>query len=295
MGSVRISGFADEISSDFDKQLDVVKKLGMSYICLRSAGTKGVAGYSPADFADELWPKMQAAGIGLSSIGSPIGKVGINDEEGFQKQLVSLESLCQICEMTGCRYIRVFSFFIPEGEDPDAYYDKVIEKVKRFVEIAECHDVILIHENEKEIFGDIARRCQELFDAIKSDHFKAAFDFANFVQVGQDPVAAWDLLHEHVVYIHIKDAVHGSNENVVAGTGDGHIEEILKRAIVDEGYEGFLTLEPHLVIFDSLKMLETKDVSDIIRGDKAKDGEEGYTMQYNALMEILGHIGATAS
>ena len=38
MGSVRISGFADEISSDFDKQLDVVKKLGMSYICLRSPG-----------------------------------------------------------------------------------------------------------------------------------------------------------------------------------------------------------------------------------------------------------------
>lgn len=293
--NIHISGFADEIGQDFDKQLSVVKELGMNYICVRSAGPKSIAQFSPQEFTDELWTKMQAAGVGMSSVGSPIGKVGVNDEEGFALHLQVLENLCQICKIADCKYIRIFSFYIPEGDDPDSYHDVVIAKLKRFVEIAERHGVILIHENEKDIYGDTAPRCRALFDAIKSDCFKAAFDFANFVQVGQDPVEAWDMLHDEVVYIHIKDAVTGNNENVVAGTGDGHLEDILKRAIVDEGYEGFLTLEPHLVIFDALKQLETKDVSDIIHGDKAKDGPDGYAKQYHALLGILERIGVAAA
>lgn len=291
---ISISGFADEISQDFDKQLSVVKELGMRYICVRSAGAKNIAQFTPREFTDELWSKMRRAGIGMSSVGSPIGKVDVNDEEGFAQHLQALDSLCEIAKIADCKFIRIFSFFIPEGEEPDAYQDAVIAKLKQFVEIAERHGIVLLHENEKEIFGDTAPRCLRIFDEIKSDNLKAAFDFANFVQVGQDPMEAWELLHDHVAYIHIKDAVGGSNENVVAGAGDGHLEEILKCAIVDEGYRGFLTLEPHLVLFDALKQLETKDASDIIHGDKAKDGPDGYAKQYHALLSILDRIGVSA-
>lgn len=61
-------------------------------------------------------------------------------------------------------------------------------------------------------------------------------------------------------------------------------------AIRDEGYEGFLTLEPHLVLFASLQSLETEDAANIIKKNKAKDGAEGYAMQYHALREILDAI-----
>ena len=66
-----------------------------------------------------------------------------------------------------------------------------------------------------------------ILDALGSDHFKAVFDFANFVQCGEDPVECWKLLHDQVVYIHIKDAVASDKENVLCGTGEGKIKEIL--------------------------------------------------------------------
>lgn len=290
MENIYISGFADEISTDFDVQLETVKRLGMSYISLRSADKKGIADYTPDEVKQNLAHRLESAGIGVSSIGSPIGKVGIEDEEGFEKQLHQLEDLCWIAKLLKCRYIRMFSFFIPEGKDPADYRDAVIEKLKKFSAVAEKHGVILIHENEKDIYGDTGARCKDILDTVGSDHFKAAFDFANFVQCGEDPQECWDLLKEHVVYIHIKDAVSTSKENVLCGTGEGKIPQILKQAIRDEGYTGFLTLEPHLVLFDSLQSLETTDAANVIKVNKYKTGAEGYEAQYRALLEILDAI-----
>lgn len=284
-----ISGFADEIDPKLDTQLEVVRRLGMEYICLRAADGKGVADYTPEEFQQKLLPRLKAAGVKLSSLGSPIGKIDIDDEAAYEKQLTQLESLCQICRMADCRYIRMFSFWMKD-KNPADWTQTVLKKLRGFAEIAAKYDVILIHENEKDIYGDTADRCKIILDELASPHFKAAFDFANFVQCGEDTVRCWELLKEHVVYIHIKDAVAGNNENVVCGTGDGKIPQLLARAIREEGYEGFLTLEPHLVLFDTLQSLETTDATEVISENKAKDGAEGYAMQYHALCDILKTI-----
>ncbi len=288
--NIRISGFADEISPDFTKQLETVTSLGMRYISLRSADGKGVAEFTEEEVRDSLMPRLEKFGVKVSSIGSPIGKVGIEDEAGFAAQLEQLERLCRICKLLDCRYIRMFSFFIPQGKDPEQYRDAVIEKLRKFAAVAEKHDVILLHENEKDIYGDVGSRCKVIFDALASPHFRAAFDFANFVQCGEDTAECWELLRPYIEYIHIKDAVTHDKENVLCGTGEGKIKELLTRAIRDEGYEGFLTLEPHLVLFASLQSLETENAANIIKQNKAKDGAEGYAMQYHALKEILDAI-----
>lgn len=290
MEGIWISGFADEISSSFDEQLAVVTRLGMKYISLRSADGKNVADYTPEEVSKLLVPRLKAAGVGVSSLGSPIGKIDVEDAQAYQKQSEQLEQLCEICTLLDCRYIRIFSFFIPEGKDPNAYRDTVLEKLKGFVDIAQKHNVILLHENEKDIYGDVADRCLTLLQEIDSPSLRAIFDFANFVQCGEDTLRAWELLHSYVEYIHIKDALSSSSENVVCGTGEGHIPELLKRAIREEGYKGFLTLEPHLVLFDSLQSLEQKAAADVIKANKAKDGADGYRMQYEALQEILSGI-----
>ncbi len=290
MDGIWISGFADEISSDFDEQLATVTGLGMKYISLRSADGKNVADYTPEEVEERLLPRLKAAGVGVSSLGSPIGKIAVDDAQAYEKQLGQLEGLCQICKLLDCRYIRIFSFFMPEGQDPERYRDQVLEKLRGFEAVAREHDVVLLHENEKDIYGDTAQRCLTLLNEVDSPHLRAAFDFANFVQCGEDPVRAWELLHGYVAYIHIKDAVSSSSENVVCGTGEGHIAELLKRAIREEGYQGFLTLEPHLVLFDALQSLEQKAASDVIKENKAKDGADGYRMQYQALRGILEKI-----
>ena len=291
--NIVISGFADEIAPELDTQLKVVKELGMDHICLRAADGKGVADLTLEEFRDSILPRLNAAGVKLSSLGSPIGKIGIRAEEAYETQLKQLDTLCQICNLSGCKYIRMFSFWMPKDENPDDYTDLVLEKLAGFAKVAEKYDVILIHENEKDIYGDIGRRCKVILDRLASPHFKAAFDFANFVQCGEDTEVCWEMLKEHVVYIHIKDAEVGNNLNVLCGTGDGKIPQLLKKIIREDGYRGFLTLEPHLVVFSTFKALEAMDSAEVeahFAHSAAKDGAEGYAMQYHALMDILNSI-----
>lgn len=289
LGNIAISGFSDKISSDLNTQLKTVNKLGMHYISLRGIDDKNISKYSVDMIKNDVLPRLSKWDIGVSSIGSPIGKIYVDDETAFQEQLAQLKTLCEISQLLNCRYIRIFSFYIPRNEDFDKYKDSVIEKLKQFAEIAEQYNVILLHENEKDIFGDIARRCKLIFDEVGSTHFKAIFDFANFVQCGENTQACYELLSDYIEYIHIKDAVYKDNVNVLCGTGDGQIESILTQ-IFKAGYKGFLTLEPHLVVFDSIKDLELEHSTETIQNSVAKDGAEGYKMQYEALLQILANI-----
>ena len=150
-----ISGFSDEISSYFDTQLTVVSKLGMKYISLRGIDGKNIAEYTVDEIKENVLPRLQKSSIRVSSIGSPIGKVFINDEDGFIKQKATLERICQIANLLECKYMRVFSFYIPKGEDPDNYRDEVIYKLKEFANIAERFNVVLLHEKMKRISMDI--------------------------------------------------------------------------------------------------------------------------------------------
>ncbi|MGL5973079.1 MAG: sugar phosphate isomerase/epimerase family protein [Oscillospiraceae bacterium] len=290
MKNIFISGFSDEISDSLDKQIEVVKSLGMKHISIRGIDGKNVGDYSFDEFKDTVYPRLQQNGIEVSSIGSPIGKIFVDDEEAFLKQLTVLETLCKVANLLNCKYIRIFSFFIDKSLNYDDFRDVVINKIKQFATVASKYDVILLHENEKDIFGDIARRCKVIFDEVGSPSFKAIFDFANFVQCGDNTLEAYELLKEHILYFHIKDATYSVSYNVLAGTGDGNIPQILEMAIND-GYKGFLTLEPHLAMFGSLQSLELEEAKKVVNVEAEITGEQGYEMQYNAINEILKKIG----
>ncbi len=287
---VIISGFADEICPDFEEQLKTVTELGMGYICLRAADGKGIADYTLEEVQEKLLPKLQKAGVKVSSIGSPIGKVNIEDEEGYQKQLVQLDTICQMCRILDCQYVRIFSFFMPEGKDPADYREAVLEKMEKFMEIGEKYGVTLLHENEKDIYGDIGSRCVEIMERFAPRGMRSAYDFANFVQCGEDTVECWNMLRPYISYIHVKDALYSNRENVLCGTGDGRIKEILDQAINKDGYKGFLTLEPHLRVFSTFTSLENNAKDNLLR-NRFQTGAEAYGAQYHALCKILDEIG----
>jgi sugar phosphate isomerase/epimerase len=283
---IRISGFSDEIDANFDEQLRVVTALGMHHICLRAADGKGIADFTVVEARNDLLPRLQAAGVAVSALGSPIGKIAIDDEDGFARQLGQLEVLCDVAAILGTDRIRMFSFYMPRGGNPDDHADAVLAKVRRFEEIARKHEVTLILENEKHLFGDIGRRCDWLLRSIDSPYLRAAFDFANFVQCDDDPVACWALLRDCVADIHVKDARYGEDGNVLCGSGDGRIEELLSGALAG-GFHGYLTLEPHLATFDTFASLERDTSFTATAPDKYRNGAEAYEAQYLALRELL--------
>lgn len=238
-----LSGFSDEISPDLEEQCRLIRELGLRHIELRSAWNINVL-----DLDDSQLERARATldrhGIRVSSIGSPIGKIGIEDE--FEPHLARSRHAVDVAHRFEAEYIRVFSFFIPEGGDPDDHRDEVLRRMRALAEVAESGRVILLHENEKGIFGDVPRRCADIIESVDSPHLRAAWDAANFVQVGVQPFTdAYEVIRPHLEYVQIKDARFADGEVVAAGRGDGEISETL-RALRRDGFTGFFSLEPHL-------------------------------------------------
>lgn len=275
----RISGFADEIAVDVDTQIALLKELGIGWVEFRSGDGMGVADYT-IEQAQDLRRRLDENGIRVSALGSPIGKIGIEDE--FAPHLESLKHLMELAGVLGTSYIRMFSFFIPEGKNPADYRDEVFKRTKAMVEVAKEKGFVLLHENEKGIYGDMAERCLDLMQNFYGEHYQCTFDFANFVQCGQDVFAAYEMLKPYIAYVHVKDAVMETGEVTPAGEGDGQVEKILG-CLDRDGFKGFLSLEPHLVDFAGLQNLE-KDAKE--RG--RSDGEQAFRQAYEALIKILG-------
>ena len=276
---IEISGFADEIAEDLKTQIEVIKKLGISHIEMRGVNGKPLVEHRLEE-VKEVKRQLDENQIKLSSIGSPIGKILITED--FEEHFELYKKTVEIAKIMETPYIRMFSFFIPEGEEPEKYKSQVFERLQKFADYARDHQVVLLHENEKEIYGDNAKRCLEIMQEFYGEHFKAVFDFANFVQCNQDTREAYQLLKPYISYIHIKDAKAESGIVVPAGYGDGNVEEILK-SFLEEGYEGFLSLEPHLTDFTGFGTLEQNGELE----QRKMSGEEAYTTAYRALKEIL--------
>ena len=276
---ITLTGFADEIAPELSKQIMHLKTLGISFIEMRGVNGKGLVDYTLEE-AKEIKNRLDAEGFRLSSVGSPIGKISVYDP--FKPHLEKLKHTIEIAHTMAVKNIRVFSFYIPKENKPILYQDQVLEQMGKMVDLASQNEVVLLHENEKGIFGDNADRCKELMKHFYGDHFKAVFDFANFVQVGQDTVEAYDLLSPYIDYVHIKDARKDTGTVVPPGAGDGHLELILNR-MKENGYKGFLSLEPHLTDFGGFKALEQGGSL----GKGRLSGEAAFTLSYTSLMEIL--------
>lgn len=273
-----ISGFADEIDKSLDKQIETLKRLGISWVEFRSAEGINVADHT-IEQARAVKEKLHQNGIRVSALGSPIGKIGI--EEEFEPHLKKLEHVADVAEALECRYIRMFSFFIPAGKNPEDYKEAVMTRMQAMVEAAKKRGLVLLHENEKDIYGDTKERCLELMEKFGGENFGCTFDFANFVQCGQDTLEAYEMLKPYISYIHIKDAKADTSEVVLPGEGDGRLSEILK-CLDKSGYKGFLSLEPHLVDFAGFAMLER----DGVQKEKG-DGADAFSRAYEALNKIL--------
>lgn len=277
--NIKISGFADEIDPSLDKQLEVIKELGISMIEMRGVDGKGLVEY-PLEEVRKIKAKLDANGVKLSAVGSPIGKIKITD--AFEEHFELFKHTVEIAKIMETPYIRMFSFFMPEDEEPEKYRDEVFRRLGMFVEYAKQENVVLLHENEKEIYGDVAVRCKEIMDEFACDNFRGVFDFANFVQCKQDTKEAFEMLKPYISYIHIKDALWESGQVVPAGLGDGNVKDILTE-LIGNGYEGVLSLEPHLADFTGFSALEQGN-----GGKKEKmSGTEAFTLAYQSLKKIL--------
>jgi sugar phosphate isomerase/epimerase len=241
--TVTLSGFADEISPDPAEQLAVLAAENITHLELRSAWSVNVADLGDAELS-RFGQALDATGVRVSAIGSPIGKIDVDAPLG--PELDRLRRVADVAAQFGTTIVRVFSFFIPASDPPERYREQVIERMRALADIAEERGVVLAHENEKEIYGDRPERCADIIASVGSPALRATFDAANFVQCGVRPYTdGYALLRPYLVYLQVKDALAATGEVVPAGQGDGQVRQTLA-ALQDSGFAGYISLEPHL-------------------------------------------------
>ncbi len=245
---MRLYAFADEASPSVDGQVRALQRNSLDGLEIRGVDGENVADISAAK-ARETIDKLESAGLSIWSVGSPIGKVDIQSD--FAQERERLKRIFETAHILKAGRIRVFSFYIPKGDDPAAYQNEVINRMGSFCEMAKAEEILLCHENEKGIFGDSAARCKALLDAVQP--LGCVFDPANFIQCGEDVLSAFSLLKERISYLHIKDAERDGSV-VPAGCGCGQLSKILEECRA-RGID-HATIEPHLTVFSGLDGLE---------------------------------------
>ncbi len=282
MVQFRISAFADEYNPAIDEQLKWLCANGLDLLELRGVDGTPVAEIT-LEKAKEVKEKLDRAGIAVSAIGSPAGKINIKDD--FEPHIEQFKHLLDIADIVGATRMRIFSFFMPEGEDPALYREEVLRRLDVLLCMAGERGVTLCHENEKNIYGDTPERCLDLYNAL-GGRLKCVFDHANFISCDVEAYPkAYDMLRDTLCYMHIKDA-NADKEMVAAGEGIGNIPETL--ASVKNDFEGefILTLEPHLMEFDGLAGLESEGHTSKL-GNRFANTEEAFACALGSLKKYI--------
>lgn len=253
---IRLSAFSDEAGASLQEQLDALTANGIPMTELRSIDGVNIQDISVAD-AKGYAKRLTEAGIGVSAIGSPIGKVSI--QEDMQAYEAKLRHICELAQVFGTERVRVFSFYEAQNER-----ERVLDAMRRMVEVAATYGLTLYHENEKGIYGDTAARVLDLYDHVPGLRF--IYDPANFLQVGEPSDRTLREVFPLCTHFHMKDVDAATGELVPVGYGSGRIEELLARL----PHDAILTLEPHLAVFEGYAVIDGEPMKHRFRFDSGR-------------------------
>ena len=283
MASILLSAFADEYNKDIDKQIEVLASRGIGFIEPRFIGEKNIADLTASE-ATELRKKLDGGGIRVSAIGSPIGKINLADS--FDAHLEKAKNVFEVASILEAKNIRMFSFYLREGESREAARSEVLEKLERLIDLADSYSLTLCHENEAKIYGEDVEHCLDLVKAFDG-RLKCVFDMGNFVLDGCEPYPyGYETLKDYIKYFHIKDSL-AYGAIVPAGKGEARIADILAAHKKYATSDFFISLEPHLETFSGLNKLVGKAFENPYKFDSP---EAAFLAGLDALENILKAI-----
>lgn len=285
MAKFILSAFADEYAPEIDRQIEGLKANGIEYMEIRGVDGTNISDIT-LDKAEEVHAKLKAAGIGVSSIGSPIGKIKLTDD--FDAHLDKLRHTIKIAKILECDRIRMFSFYIDDTHNLAPVRDAVMERLAKMLEIADAKGMILCHENERGIYGETVEGVVDILKMFEG-RIKCVFDHANFLTANIEAFPyAFNILCDDIFYMHIKDAGRASDGSVQifpAGEGAGNFDGTFRRLkTYDKTF--FCTLEPHLKVFGGLEALEAAKHDDLVKNQFATN-EEAFGAAADAIKRYL--------
>ena len=279
MAKLTVSAFADEYSSNFVEQLKALNGYGFKYLEIRGVDGKNVSTLTKEEVKNAK-ALLNEYDIKVSSIGSPLGKIKLDGD--MPAHLETARNVFETANELGAKYIRAFSFYLPDGKTDKECRNEVIDAVGKLVDLACEHGVTICHENEAKIYGESPENCLDLLKHF-GGKLKCVLDMGNFVLDGFNPYDAYKLLYDYIAYFHIKDALY-AGAIVPAGKGEAQIKRILDEYKQTSDKDTFITLEPHLQTFDGLNALVGKTFENPY---KYENQQAAFTDAVKHLKELL--------
>ncbi|MBL8855337.1 MAG: sugar phosphate isomerase/epimerase [Planctomycetaceae bacterium] len=222
---VTLSGFSDEAAWDktVDQQFSAMAALGLRFTSLRfidmGHGIKNMMQLDDAE-VDACVKKLAQYGLSVATLGSPIGKVKLLDEEDgtknryvpFAKYLAEdVTHACRLANRLGTRLIRGFSFYHPKGSDPEQHLPQVIDQLGQIADVCAQHGLVYGLEVEANLVGQTGFWMARLYQGVGRDNLLLIFDAANLSTQGY----SGQQVYEHYLamkpglgWLHIKDYKH---------------------------------------------------------------------------------------
>jgi len=271
-----LTGFADEAGADIAIQIAATKELGWTNIELRKTGYEGdLATMSDQDF-DSIYGALADAGITVNCFGSSISNWGKAVTEPFQETLDDVRRCIPRLQKLKTPMVRIMSYAIvrdPESwvplPDDQQMFEERCRRLNEFVPMFLDAGIQPVHENCMNYGGLSPQNTLRLLEAVPG--LKLVFDTGNPVfspdmgaEVITPPVprqstwAFYDLVKDHVSYVHIKDAKGEAREEqgeifpqgqtyAYPGDGDGDVKKVVSDLLAN-GYDGGFSMEPHLQV-----------------------------------------------
>ena len=245
-----LTGIADEAGGDISSQVRAHKKLEWDHIELRLVDGKNVAGELADPEFERLCAVLESENMHVAGFASRIGNWSRHIGADFQTDIDDLKVSIPRMERLKTRNIRIMSW-TGDGVEHHQWFQTAVKRLKELARIAADGGIYLCHENCEGWGGLSAGHMLDLREAVGHPHFLLLYDLGNTVSHGLEPELFFETIRHNFDYIHIKDARMNpeggrSREYTVCGEGDARLREILSRIILEDGYDGVLSIEPHV-------------------------------------------------
>jgi sugar phosphate isomerase/epimerase len=257
---LRIASLTDEFSPDLALAVEPMASIGMT-----GAELRVVFGKNVMDLTDDEIKRAKDLcankGIEIIGIASPILKCVLpnapavdtrfqqdifNSRHTFEDQPRLLERALRLCEMTGAKMIRVFSYW--RTVEPEACFDSVVEALANVADTAKPHGVTILLENEHACHIGTAAESARALASLPQENLKLVWDPANALVAGEEPFPhGYRLLPANrIAHVHVKDCHMEGHTPVWGPVGTRHVDwKGQIAALLADGYAGYLSLETH--------------------------------------------------
>jgi sugar phosphate isomerase/epimerase len=255
-----IAAITDEFSPDLATAVQSMSAVGMT-----AAELRVVFGKNIIDLTDEELDRAQqivtGTGLKIISIASPLLKCVLPDappiDSRFQQDIFAsrhtfedqprlTERAFEIAKRTGARIVRVFSYW--RTIEPGQCFDRIVTALRALAEKAAAHDLVIGLENEHACNISTGAETARLLEAIDHPRLQVVWDPCNALVSGESPFPHGyrHLPPGRVVHVHAKDCFVDNHTPTFGPLGECGIDwKGQIRALVEDGYKGYISLETH--------------------------------------------------